>query len=143
MIILYLTFLNIFKYGALPDTISTHYNIMGKVDGWGDKSSILLLYAVCLVMYIGLTILERYPQLYNYPVQITEENIIKQYVLARSLITTLKFSMVIIFAMIIASSLKDQIENVRFIMGNYFIAFVLGITFVPIIVYFVLSYKNK
>ena len=59
MIVLYITFLFIFKYASLPETIPAHYNAKGEVDGWGDKSSVLLLYGICLVMYIGLTVLER------------------------------------------------------------------------------------
>ncbi len=143
MIVLYITFLFIFKYASLPETIPAHYNAKGEVDGWGDKSSVLLLYGICLVMYIGLTVLERYPQLYNYPVQITKDNIKIQYRLARTLITTLKLATTIIFMLIIASAIRDQTENASILMGNYFIFFALGITFIPIFGYFVLSYKNK
>ena len=98
---------------------------------------------LCLVLYIGLTVLERYPQLYNYPVQITRDNIKIQYRLARTLITTLKLATTIIFMLIIASAIRDQTENASILMGNYFIFFALGITFIPIFGYFVLSYKNK
>lgn len=94
-------------------------------------------------MYIGLTVLERYTQLYNFPVQITKDNIKIQYRLARTLITTQKLATTIIFMLIIASAIRDQTENAIILMGNYFIFFVLGITFIPIIGYFVLSYKNK
>ena len=143
LIILYISFLIVIRYGDLPDTIPTHYNALGEVDEWGRKSTILLLYGVSLVMYIGLTVLERYPQLYNYPVQITEKNIRIQYLLARILITSLKLGVTCIFMLIIGSSFRDQTENASLLLGNYFVVFVLGITFLPIIIYFVLSFKNK
>lgn len=143
MVILYISLLIALRYVELPDTIPTHYNAMGEVDRWGSKSTILILYAVSLLMYTGLTVLERFPQMYNYPVQVTEKNIKMQYLLARSLITILKLGTTIIFMLIIVSGFRDQTENTSIILGNYFILFVLGITFVPIIVYFVLSYKHR
>ena len=143
LVILYVSFLIVIRYGDLPDTIPTHYNAFGEVVGWGNKSTILLLYGVNLVMYIGLTILERYPQLYNYPVQITENNIRIQYLLARILITSLKLGMTCIFTLIIASAFRDQTENTTILLGNYFLIFVMGINFLPIIIYFILSFKNK
>ena len=143
MIILSITIPLILKYSDLPETIPINYNTMGEVNDWGRKSTVLLLYGVSLVLYFGLTILERYPHLYNYPVSINNENKNRQYQLARSLITTLKLSTSIIFMLIIASPFRDQTENSTILMGSYFIVFVLGITFIPIIVYFVLSFKNK
>ena len=141
--ILYVTFLMIFKFGSLPESIPINYNAMGEPTDWGGKSSLILIYCIDLIMYIGLTVLERFPQVYNYPVSITEENIRKQYFLARLLITTLKLSMVVIFLMIIASDFQTNTEESHLLMGEYFIFFALAITFIPIIIYFILSIRNK
>ena len=143
LVILYVTFFMILKYGDLPSTVPTHFNAAGEVDDWGNKSSLLILYVVILVMYIGLTVLERFPQIYNYPVPLTEDNIKKQYHLARSLITMLKLGVVCIFLMIIASANHITTNEPKILMGNYFLFFVLGITFIPIIIYFILAIRNK
>ena len=51
-------------------------------------------------MYIGLTILNRYPHIFNYPVEITEQNAVRQYEIARSLLCALKAEIVWIFTYI-------------------------------------------
>ena len=141
--ILYVTFLMIFRYGDLPESIPIHYNILGEADDWGNKSSLLIVYVVILVMYIGLTLLERFPQLYNYPITLTEENIKKQYHLARSLLTILKLAVVTIFLVHVVSSFQIKPDDPQLLMGSYFLVFVMGIIFIPIIIYFILSIKNK
>jgi hypothetical protein len=141
--ILYVTFLMVFKYGDLPDNVPTQYNALGETVGWGKKSSLLILYVVAICIYAGLTVLERLPHLYNFPVSITEENIRKQYFLARSLITVLKLAVVAIFLVIMASAFHINTNDPKLLMGNIFMAFVVGTTFLPIIIYFILSIRNK
>jgi uncharacterized membrane protein len=142
-VIIYISFLMINNYGSVPDQIPTHYNTMGEADAWGRKTSLITLYIVNLVMYIGLTLLERYPEIYNYPVAITEENRKRQYFMARSFLTTLKLSTVVIFLVMIASGFRVGANEHRLIMGSYFIFFMLGTIFIPIIIYIVLAIRNK
>ena len=61
-------------YSGLPDTIATHFNAAGRVDGWGVKGTLLLLPVTSSLMYGVLTVLSRYPQVYNYVVPITAQN---------------------------------------------------------------------
>jgi hypothetical protein len=84
--------------------------------------------------------MERYPQFYNYPVQLTEKNIKKHNALGRSLIVILKFSRALIVVLRIASGFNIQKGNTETITGNYFIFLVFGISFIPIVAYFVLSF---
>ncbi len=61
-------------YRMLPDLIPSHFNITGKPDAFSGKATVWVLPVAGLVLYTGLTILNKYPHLYNYPVKVTEEN---------------------------------------------------------------------
>ena len=54
-------------YKSLPNIIPTHYNGAGLADGFGDKSMIFTLPLVATVLFVGLTILNRFPHIFNYP----------------------------------------------------------------------------
>jgi hypothetical protein len=92
-----------------------HFNLKGAVDGYGGKSSVLYLPLVAAGLYILLTILNHYPRLYNYPVEITGENAQIQYRLATRFMRLLKFEVVLIFAflecLVTASALDGQLRS--------------------------------
>ncbi len=75
---------------GLPEKIPTHFGANGSPDDWGGKGSLLLLPMISAVLYVPLTILERFPWVYNYVVEITEENAARQYRLARETLEWLK-----------------------------------------------------
>lgn len=141
--ILYITIIIVLKYGAVPASIPIDYNLAGEPDGWGDKSSLLIIYFVGLVMFAGLSILGRYPHLYNYPVKITEDNIRIQYLLGKSLVKTLNLSLMAIYLILIISGINYDQDGQNLLMGGYFIYLAMGAIFIPIIIYFVLSLRNK
>jgi len=72
------------NWSTLPATVPTHINVQGLADAWGPKGRILILPAVMLGEFTVLAVLQRFPHLYNYLVDITEENIEIQYRLAVS-----------------------------------------------------------
>ncbi len=67
------------NYSSLPDTVPTHFNGAIEPDGYGTRSSILVLSSIGSLLFIGMSILNRYPDKFNYPVKITEENAVRQY----------------------------------------------------------------
>jgi uncharacterized membrane protein len=90
-------------YDLLPDKIITHYNIKGIPDGYGDKSSILMLPGISLVMYVVMTLLSRWPEKLNYPVPLTEEN---KPQLFRYTLWILRYSKLIMLLMFFCISLQ-------------------------------------
>lgn len=86
------------SWDALPETIPTHFNLSGTPHGWGDRSTLLVLPGLSIVAFLGLSLLVRVPHLYNYPVQITEENRERQYALARLLVRALRAEILVAFA---------------------------------------------
>lgn len=62
------------RYPSLPQVVPTHFDASGTADGWGDKSSVLLLIAVFLALSVGIAWLSTKPRVFNYPVQVTASN---------------------------------------------------------------------
>lgn len=87
-----------FYWPVVPKTIPTHFDIAGKVDGWGPKWTLLLLPAIGALMHILMTVVCRFPHTFNYPVPITEENAERQYRIALTVMRWLKMEMIWLFA---------------------------------------------
>jgi uncharacterized membrane protein len=82
---------------GLPEIIPIHFNLRGELDGYGSKNTVLFLLPVMAFLYVMLTIAARYPHVYNYLVEITEENAAAQYKLAVRLVRTLKLEVMGLF----------------------------------------------
>ncbi|MGB4772270.1 MAG: DUF1648 domain-containing protein [Chitinophagaceae bacterium] len=62
------------NFFSLPDTIPTHFNAEGKVDGYGEKYTILLFPAVITIVFFLLSEVAKRPWHFNYVVAPTPEN---------------------------------------------------------------------
>jgi hypothetical protein len=87
-------------YSSIDSNASfpTHYNLAGEVDGWGGRSSLWNLPLIGLVFYIGLSILQKYPGIYNFPCEVTEKNVNYLYRMGVQLIRSVKVLLICIFA---------------------------------------------
>jgi uncharacterized membrane protein len=97
----------IVSYKNLPDIIPTHYNGAGKADGFGEKTNILILPIIATILFVGLTLLNRVPHIFNYPTHITKENAMRQYTLATRLLRNLKLYFVAIFGYIVFRTIQN------------------------------------
>ena len=124
--------LTIINYNSLPDIIPKHYNIAGEADSFGGKESILILPVISTVIFAGLTILNKFPHIFNYQTVITKENALRQYTNAARLIRYLKFIVVVIFGFIEFKTI--QIANGQANgLGTWFLLFTAGVVFIPLI----------
>lgn len=114
--ILFLNYLN------LPDRIPTHFGASGQPDAWSGKTSLFALPIIMVVLYIGLTILGRFPHTYNYLCKITKENAPFQYLNTRMFIGLLKSEIILAFAYIEWATIQ--------VAGGK--AYGLGIGFLPV-----------
>ena len=130
------------SYGSLPDTIPTHFNAAGEADGYGHKRTLIGIPIIVSVLYVGMTILNRYPHIFNYPSAITEENYLRQYTQATRLIRYLKLTIVLIFGMIIYFILRN-VHGESEGLGVWFLPVTLGLIMLPIIYYLVKSIRDK
>ncbi len=84
----------------LPDTIPTHMNARGQIDGYGSKNTLWIIPAITTTLVAGLTLINRYPHIFNYPTDITETNASRLYQLATRMLRWLKLAVIIIFGVI-------------------------------------------
>ena len=96
-----LVWLTVLSFFQLPDTIPTHFDVKGAVDSYGDKSNILTLPIVGAMMFVGLTVLNQYPHIFNYPTEITAENAARQYTNATRMIRYLKLAVILLFTFLV------------------------------------------
>ena len=132
----------IFNYKELPQIIPTHYNLKGEVDNLGEKSTLIFLPIVASIIFIGLSIVSRFPHLMNYPTTITIENVRAQYQISTRLLRILKISIVIIFSLILYSTILHANKNSHD-LGKWFLPSVLILIFVPIFYYLIKASKDK
>ena len=116
-----------FNYSNLPQTIPTHYNASGQADAFGGKEEIWKPLIVLTILFIVLTFFNKFPQLFNYPVDITEDNAFRNYTIATRLLRHLKLIIVLIFGYLILQS----IQNAE--LGNWTLLVVLGLIICTII----------
>ena len=132
--------LTISNYSNLPDTIPIHYNGAGQADGFGGKDNILTLPLIATVLFIGLTILNKFPHVFNYPTNITADNALRQYTNATRMIRYLKLIIVVIFGLIAFKTIQNangQADG----LGIWFLPMTLGLIFIPLIYFLVKSFK--
>ncbi len=131
----------IISYDSLPDIIPTHFNGKGVPDVFGNKSSLFSPIFLLAFLFVGLTLLNRYPHMFNYMGRITKENALHQYTLATRMVRLLKLSIVLIFGFITYSQIQTATSNTA-IIGGWILPFVFIIIFAPLLVYFFYSFKK-
>ena len=133
----------IISYSELPDTIPSHFNIKGEVDGYSNKSMLWLLPAFAIVLFFGLYIMNRFPHLHNYMVNITEENALKNYRLSTRIVRFANLFAMFIFGVIafsIVETSKGNTSNIEI----WFLPLVIGISItLPIIIFIYQKNINK
>lgn len=124
---------------TLPGEVPAHYNGVGEVDRWGSKWEMITLPMVGLLMLIGMTILERYPHLYNYT-NVTKENVRAQYLNGRMMVNVLKNVMVGIFAYLNWKNVKIAL-GYQDSLGLWFLPIFLVLCFGSIAYFIVKSFR--
>ena len=131
----------VFVYPILPQSIPTHFGFSGVADGFGDKTYLLLLPGIATVLFTGISILNRLPHIFNYPVAITESNALKQYTYATRLLRFLKFSVPLIFLTIFVMSALTALHKASG-LGFWFLPTALVFIFLPLVFYSLKLIRN-
>jgi uncharacterized membrane protein len=132
----------LYFYPKLPHTIPIHFDGAGKIDGYGNKFIIIFEPIVASVLFIGLSILNKYPHIFNYSSQITPENAAYQYRLATRLIRYIKLVIVLLFAFIMYTSIQSaytQTDGDGLILLPIFLALII----IPNLVVLIKSTQTK
>jgi len=96
------------NWGDVPDKMPAQYNFSGEVTRWASKNEIFLMPAIALVLYIFITIVEQFPQIWNIPIKVTASNIGPVYRLAKNMISFAKLVMMLIFVIIPVSQVRTM-----------------------------------
>lgn len=134
--------LPVFYFGELPERVPVHFNAAGQIDGYGSKSSFIVLPLTGLFMYGLLTVISLFPHIFNYPVKITPENAKVQYTLATRLLRILKTVILLMFAFISFQTLRAAAGKTGG-LGKVFLPVFLIVTFGIVIVYLTQSLNNR
>lgn len=129
-------------YSELPDKIPMHYNATGEPDGFGGKFILWLLPLVGLFLYLGLTWLNRFPHVFNYPIQISEENAERQYKNSVRMIKTLNALITLSFAYMTWATINTAMGKMDG-LGGLFLPIFLTITSGSLAYFIIKSIKSK
>ena len=134
--------LTITHYSTLPDTIPTHFNGAGEPDGFGSKASIIGLPFIATLLFIGLTVLNRYPHSFNYPSPVTQNNALRLYTLATRMLRYLKLVLVLVFGGIEFMTIQNATGKAAG-LGVWVLPLTLVLIFLPLIYFVVKSVQKK
>ncbi len=96
----------ILGWSSFPDQIPMHYNGAGEIDRWGGKGEIIIIEVVMWILYLGIGLVEKYPQIWNTGVEVTPQNKERVYRILKYMLKTLKTLTALIFAYLIVNSLQ-------------------------------------
>jgi uncharacterized membrane protein len=130
------------SFSDLPDTIPIHFNIAGEADGFGSKNDIFFLPIIGTLLFLGMTRLNNYPHMFNYPTRITEENAPTQYAIATQMIRVLKLTIILVFGLILLGTLQYAKGNQNG-LGEWFVPLTFGLIMIPTFYYLFKTLKNK
>ncbi|MDQ3219224.1 MAG: DUF1648 domain-containing protein [Acidobacteriota bacterium] len=128
-------------WNLLPESIPVHFNFAGQADASGERSDIILLFGLNVLFYVGLTWLARYPQKFNYPWKITQNNAGRQYHLVRIFMKVIKCQTVWLFAIISLQTRGISLGQANS-LGYLFVPLVITITSATVIGYFVVASRS-
>lgn len=124
-------------WGHLPDELPAHYNGAGEIDRWGSKYELLICPIIALLMQIGISALERRPEIWNTGVEITKRNEARIYSVLKNMIVTMKFTIIFTFtSLTVNSSLARPLPS-------WFTPAYLIFIFGPMAYFLILIYKKR
>ncbi len=141
LVYIYFTFIN---YSELPQKIPIHFNIQGEPDAWSQKSNLLVLPGIQVLLVILAFVIYKYPNYANIPstmalAALPKKTKKKVYELIRDL-ELITFNIVcLLFIYITYQSIEIAKQNINSI--NTFIIWLILIILAPLIIYYV--YKMR
>lgn len=127
----------------MPETIPTHFNFEGEADDFGSKYSMSILPGIGIIMFILFNVLNRYPYIHNYMVNITEENVLKNYRFSTRILRFVLLFVLLLFAYIQYTVVR-YVENDGVAFSNWLVPIIFGISLMLPIFIIIYQYKmNK
>lgn len=112
--------LPLYYFDQLPETIPRHFRADGTPDAFSGKGIIWTLPVIGFAMYAGLFWLNKYPHIFNYPQQVSQENAKRLYTTGTRMIRTLNALITCLFAYITYSTIQVALGN-QSELGSWFL----------------------
>ncbi|MFF2448832.1 DUF1648 domain-containing protein [Neobacillus sp. NPDC058068] len=96
----------LYVWRTLPGEVPAHYDAAGEVDRWGSKWELLILPFVGIFIALLMGILEKFPEIHNYPQRLNESNAEQFYLQSRKIVNQLKNICLILFSLILVESIS-------------------------------------
>ena len=125
------TFYLIVGWNSFPDRIPAHYNAAGEIDRWGGKGELIFLLVMMWILYIGITLIQRFPQIWNTGVQVTQENRERVYRILMYMLETLKLLIEAVFSFLTVYGITGK--N----LPSWFLPVFIGLVFADLIFWLV------
>ncbi len=118
------------SWSNIPEKIPAHYNALGEIDRWGNKSELILLPVISVMLYLLLTVVCFFPSIWNVPTAITDKNRDFVYSNLLTMILLLKAFILVIFSYLNFNSMQTKALPIFFLPLLLFIIFGIIIFFV-------------
>lgn len=100
----------ILGWQSFPEQVPMHSNFVGEIDRWGQKGEMLILPIFSWIMYIFITVVGQFPQVWNTGVKVTVENRVRVYRILKNMIGTIKIIIIALFSyMTVTTSLAMKL----------------------------------
>ena len=120
-------------WSQFPERVPAHFGISGKPNGWHGKSFLLILPCVAALVWLVMTIAQRYQRLINIPFTIDRDSPEVQSVL-RSMMTAEKTTIAVLFAWLMQGMVRTALGRAEG-LGQGFLPLALVLIFAPLILY--------
>lgn len=125
------------SWPQVPDKIPMHYNFAGEADGFGGKTSLIILTVVAWLTFLIVSVSTKNPEKWNMPVEVTEENKSRLFAITRAMMEALKLLTTILFVLMLTTAAAG-VATPQWAMIVIIAAIILVVA-----IGFVLMYKNK
>lgn len=132
----------ILPYENLPEIIPTHFNASMEANDYGSKMSIFFLPVIGTLLFLGLSVLNEHPHIFNYPVKITADNALYQYTNATRMIRSFKLIIAFVFGFAVYM-IYEAVKGKAGSVGFWGMPLVLGIIFIPLVYFIVKAVRGK
>lgn len=119
------------NFSEMPDIIPIHYDFLGHADRFGPKEKLFDLLIVVSILFVGLTILSKFPNAFCFFTKKIEENIKNQYFNPIRIIRYTKLTILIFISMIVFNNIYTREENYQN-LGVWFGPLFLILIFIPL-----------
>ncbi len=123
------------------DIVPIHFNFKGEIDAYGSKNTLFILLPIAIIIYIGLAILSKYPEVCNYCIEINDKNKDIQYSMASTFIRIINVE-ILTLVLFIQISIATSMNNGKSI-SIAFLPIALSILIGSMVVYIYKSVKFK